>query len=286
VSYYWILAISFMFILVVSLFSIGVGVVSADGGDDDDNGNDDSDDERDDDNSGSGNGDSDEDRDDDNSGRGNSDDEVRQGEIDYDDDSVEGEMRSGSGESERAVFRERERFRYVDANGIQREIRYEYRMDEDGEIRERLRIRIVDSDEDIEIEIEDELEIEEEIENNRTRLKVKFSNGQGSEIRIMPDVAAERALERLRLRVCSEENNCSIILKDVGQRDSDTGTEEFDREFENKAVYELKIERKSRVLGVIPAMMTVRAEVNAESGEIENVSKPWWAAFAAEPEEI
>jgi len=33
-------------------------------------------------------------------------------------------------------------------------------------------------------------------------------------IKIMPDVASEAALSRLRLRVCNETNNCTIELKD------------------------------------------------------------------------
>ena len=50
-------------------------------------------------------------------------------------------------------------------------------------------------------------------ENNRSELKVKLSSGRNAEIKIMPDTAAERALERLRLKVCNKSNNCSIELK-------------------------------------------------------------------------
>ena len=33
----------------------------------------------------------------------------------------------------------------------------------------------------------------------------------------MPDVASEKALERLKLKNCVEEERCSIELKEVGQ---------------------------------------------------------------------
>ena len=57
---------------------------------------------------------------------------------------------------------------------------------------------------------------EEQIQN-KTRLKMQLSNGRNAEIKIMPDTASERALERLRLKVCSEENNCTIELKETGK---------------------------------------------------------------------
>ena len=50
---------------------------------------------------------------------------------------------------------------------------------------------------------------QEEFEN-RTRLYAGLSNGKTSEVKIMPDVASERALEILNLQVCSDENNCRI----------------------------------------------------------------------------
>jgi len=42
---------------------------------------------------------------------------------------------------------------------------------------------------------------------NKSRIMQKLSNGRNAEIKIMPDTASERALERLRLHVCNESNN-------------------------------------------------------------------------------
>lgn len=116
-------------------------------------------------------------------------------------------------------------------------------------------------------------ELIQEMVQNKTQLKMKLSNGENAEIKIMPDVASERALERLRLKVCSEENNCQIELKEVGQ-----GTQ-------TKAAYEVQIERRSRILGIFQKKMQVQAQVDAESGEIIQTKKPWWAFLASEPEE-
>jgi len=109
---------------------------------------------------------------------------------------------------------------------------------------------------------------------NGTVLRTLLSNGRNAEIKIMPDRASETALARLRLRVCSEENNCRIELK------------ELTRNREARAGYEMQIERHSRILGIFKKKMLVRAEVDAEDGEVIRVNKPWWAFLAREPPEV
>jgi len=111
------------------------------------------------------------------------------------------------------------------------------------------------------------------VTSNGTQLKVHLSNGRNAEIKIMPDTASETALARLRLKVCNETRNCTIQLKEVGQGN------------ETRLAYELQIERHSRILGIFEAKMQVRAEVDAETGEVISVGKPWWAFLATQPEE-
>ena len=89
----------------------------------------------------------------------------------------------------------------------------------------------------------------------------------------MPDTASETALARLRLKVCSEENECQIELKEVGQGE------------QVKAAYEMNIQRQSKFLGLFQTRMQVQAQVDAETGEIVRVKKPWWAFLASEPAE-
>lgn len=121
--------------------------------------------------------------------------------------------------------------------------------------------------------VETGLEIEEETENGTTKLKVKLKNGRSAEVKIMPSVASQKALERLRLRTCSEENNCSIELR------------EFEDGAEMRLAYEIQLERHSRILGIFKSKMNVRAQVDAENGEVLGINKPWWAWLATEPAE-
>jgi len=108
---------------------------------------------------------------------------------------------------------------------------------------------------------------------NKTRLETKLSNGRNTEIKVMPNTASERALERLRLKNCVEEEGCSIELKEVGQGQ------------QAKLAYEMKTQRQSKVFGLFRVRMQVQAQVDTESGEIVRVKKPWWAFLASEPAE-
>lgn len=117
------------------------------------------------------------------------------------------------------------------------------------------------------------MELMQEQVQNKTRLKVKLSNGKDSEIKVMPDTASEKALERLRLKVCSEENGCQIELKEVGQGE------------EARAAYEVQAQKQARFLGLFKTQMQVQAQVDAENGEVIQSKKPWWAFLASESEE-
>lgn len=116
-------------------------------------------------------------------------------------------------------------------------------------------------------------ELTQEMVQNKTQLKIKLSNGQNSEVKIMPNTASETALQRLRLKTCSEENGCQIELKEVGQGE------------QAKVAYEIKTQRQSKFLGLFKTKMQVEVQVDAESGEIIKVKKPWWAFLASEPTE-
>ncbi|MFH0808159.1 MAG: hypothetical protein V1888_00910 [archaeon] len=104
-------------------------------------------------------------------------------------------------------------------------------------------------------------------------LSAKLSNGKDSEIKIMPDTASERAIERLQLKVCNEEAGCQIELKEVGEGN------------EARLAYEVKAQKTSRVFGLFKKDMQVEAQVDAESGEVIQSNKPWWAFLASESEE-
>jgi hypothetical protein len=112
-----------------------------------------------------------------------------------------------------------------------------------------------------------------ELVQEQNQIRAQLSNKKYTDIMVMPDVASEIAMERLRLRVCSEENNCTIELKETGQGN------------ETKAMYEVKAEKKARLFGLIQMKMQVMAQVNAENGEVMKEERPWWAFLAIEEDE-
>ncbi|MFH1326832.1 MAG: hypothetical protein ABIH59_01765 [archaeon] len=123
------------------------------------------------------------------------------------------------------------------------------------------------------VSVDCDCEMNQEKIQNRTKLSVKMSNGKNAEIKIMPNTASEKALERLRLKVCSEENGCAIELKEVGSGE------------QTKLAYELKTQRKAKFLGIFGTKMQVKAQIHAENGELIKIQKPWWAFLASEPAE-
>lgn len=96
----------------------------------------------------------------------------------------------------------------------------------------------------------------------------KLSNGRNAQIKIMPETASQKAIERLRLKNCDED--CSIELKevDVGQN--------------QKAAYEVKAKKESKIFGLFKKIMDVETQIDAESGEIISTKKPWWSFLASE----
>jgi hypothetical protein len=137
------------------------------------------------------------------------------------------------------------------------------------EIRNNIRLKVEN------ISIRHDFNISEETEGNKTTLRAKLSNGRNAEIKVMPNRASENALARLRLKICNQSQNCSIELKEVGQRE----------ENKTRLAYEVQSERNFRILGLFKARARVMAQVDAETGDIVQVKKPWWAFLAAEPEE-
>ncbi|MBU5689532.1 MAG: hypothetical protein QXM68_01625 [Candidatus Aenigmatarchaeota archaeon] len=106
-------------------------------------------------------------------------------------------------------------------------------------------------------------------EGNSTKINVKLSNGRNAEVKVMPETASEVAIQRLRLNMCSEQNNCSIELKEVGQGE------------QTKAVYEVQAQKQTKILGIFATKIQLRAQVDAETGEVRT-QKPWWSFLAVE----
>jgi len=117
------------------------------------------------------------------------------------------------------------------------------------------------------------LNITESVDENNNTILVIQGGGKTREIKIMPDTASERALERLKIKVCNESNNCTIQLKDVPVNKI------------NKLMYEIQIQRHYKLLGLFKAKAENKAQVDAESGNVIQTKKPWWAFLASEQED-
>ncbi|MDA3836449.1 MAG: hypothetical protein PF542_02395 [Nanoarchaeota archaeon] len=105
------------------------------------------------------------------------------------------------------------------------------------------------------------------------QVRATMSNGKNAAIKIMPEVASQRALERLRLHNCNETEGCSIELKEVGQGN------------DTRMAYEVRGKTKAKFLGIFATNAEVSTEIDAETGEVINTRKPWWAVLAKDKNE-
>ena len=101
----------------------------------------------------------------------------------------------------------------------------------------------------------------EKLKVEDTRLYMEDNNGVKAEVKIMPEVASERAIERLG------ELNFSVELKNVGVSN------------EVRPVYEVSGMKHGRFLGLFKVKADVSVEVDADTGNVK-VRKPWWGFLA------
>lgn len=87
--------------------------------------------------------------------------------------------------------------------------------------------------------------------------------GQGKS-KILPETASLRARERLG------ELGFNITLKEVPDNNKS----------QNKTVYIAEAEKQGKIFGLFKAKAKVSAEIDAETGEVIKVRKPWWSFIA------
>jgi hypothetical protein len=90
-----------------------------------------------------------------------------------------------------------------------------------------------------------------------------LSNGRKAEVKIMPEAASQTAIQRLG------DLGFTVELKEVG-----TGNNK-------EAVYELTGNKQGKFLGIFKIMASEKVQVDAETGEVKKVIKPWWAFLAS-----
>lgn len=116
-----------------------------------------------------------------------------------------------------------------------------------------------------------EVDLTSEDDSRGKVLKAILSDGRIADIELMPDEASAIALAELKARC--EEINCKIELKDIVKNKK------------NLLAYELETEKDSRILFIFKKKMKLIAIVDAETGEIIQIKKPWWKFLARERNE-
>ncbi len=107
--------------------------------------------------------------------------------------------------------------------------------------------------------------------DGKLMLRAYLSNGRWALIKHMPDAASEKAVEAMKAKC--EERNCTVELKEVSIGGK------------TKLAYEVSTDKESRVLLLFRGRMPIAAQVDAETGEVIAVKRPWWAFLASEKDE-
>ena len=85
--------------------------------------------------------------------------------------------------------------------------------------------------------------------------KLLMETSQGDkEIKMMPSEASEIAINQLKLK------DYEIELKDVG-----------------KPVYEVVGNKEVKLIGLFRIKMKIKSQIDTETGDIEEIEKPWWS---------
>ena len=87
-------------------------------------------------------------------------------------------------------------------------------------------------------------------------------------IKILPEVASQRARERLG------DLGFNITLKEVGV------PIQGDKVSPTKFIYYAVAEKQGKLFGIFKVKASVSADIDAETGTVSNIKKPWWAFLA------
>lgn len=115
------------------------------------------------------------------------------------------------------------------------------------------------------------LDLSAEVVYDKVVLRGHLSNGKWALVKYLPDEVSEKALEKMNAKC--DDTGCIVELKEVGKKDN------------SKLTYEVTASKDSKLFGLFKKKMTVTAQVDAESGDVVSVDKPWWAFLASEKSE-
>lgn len=121
------------------------------------------------------------------------------------------------------------------------------------------------------IDIKNNLNVSSDDFDNLSRgqeMRFYMSNGRYANIKMMPATASAKALTIMEANC--EERNCTVELKESGSGNN------------TRTVYEVQAQKNARLFGFIKMKMNVKSEVDAETGDVVKINKPWWAKLAVE----
>lgn len=95
----------------------------------------------------------------------------------------------------------------------------------------------------------------EELVLEEGKLFVKTET-RNKEIKVLPEEASSKAIEITTVK--------EIELKEEG----------------TELIYSVKGTKEAKILGIIPVSLEIKTKVNAETGDIISISKPWWSFLA------
>ena len=151
----------------------------------------------------------------------------------------------------------KERRKFIDSDGKERDVRLVMREKMmNGKSMKLFRA------EEGGLEARSDLEISEnETVDGNVSIKVKLKDGRHKDIKILPDRASEIAKARMRAKY----GNDSLEIREIMHKNVP------------KVVYHLEGNSSGKFLGVFKSNMNVQTEVDAETGEVVLVKRPWWA---------
>ncbi|HLF53919.1 MAG TPA: DUF333 domain-containing protein [Candidatus Nanoarchaeia archaeon] len=114
-----------------------------------------------------------------------------------------------------------------------------------------------------EISAKTDLDLSVENIDGEILLRAYLSNGRWALIKYMPDSASEKAIETLG--TTCEERNCSIELTEVSVGGA------------KKLAYEVSSDKESRVLFLFKKKLLTTIRIDAETGKMIGIEKPWWS---------
>ncbi|MEK6890481.1 MAG: PepSY domain-containing protein [Nanoarchaeota archaeon] len=101
---------------------------------------------------------------------------------------------------------------------------------------------------------------------NASKIGVYLSDGRFVEVKYLPDQASAIALKKVNKGLSGLES--FIELKEVNINKKE------------RVVYEIDANKEIKILGIFNGDLKVKAYVDAETGEVVKLERPWWTALA------